>query len=104
MIVHKFLVEYRNPLLSLPPPPPPETLFISITFEGGRGAGLNTPGGIFEMGVLFFLAKTTVSVLPKELEYKVENHKYMHENLEVTQPCQLVNNPPWISPHQVLQS
>ena len=36
------------------------------------------------MGVLFCLAKTMVSVLLKELEYKVENHKY--EKLEVVQP------------------
>ena len=36
------------------------------------------------MGVLFCLAKTMVSVIPKELECKVENHKY--EKLEVTQP------------------
>ena len=48
-----------------------------------------------------------VSVLPKELEYTVENHKY--EKLEVTQPrinrrCQLVNKTSWISPHEVLQS
>ena len=36
------------------------------------------------MGVLFCLAKTIVSVIPKELEYKVENHKY--EKLEVMKP------------------
>ena len=41
-----------------PPPPALQGLinFISITFGGG-GVGLNRPGGIFEMGVLFFLAK-----------------------------------------------
>ena len=86
----------------------PGDLFISITFKGrGGDAGLNRPGGIFEMGALFCLAKTMVSVLPKELEYTVENHKY--EKLEVTQPrinrrCQLVNKTSWISPHKVLQS
>ena len=36
------------------------------------------------MGVLFCLAKTMVSVIPEELEYKVDNHK--HEKFEVTQP------------------
>ena len=77
------LVKYRNPLLSIKPPFPRRDLFISITI-GQEGVGLKRPGGIFEMGVLFCLAKTMVSVLPKELEYKVENHKY--EKLKVTQP------------------
>ena len=49
-----------------------------------EGVGQNRPGGIFEMGVLFCLAKTIVSVIPKELEYKVENHKY--KKFEVMQP------------------
>ena len=40
--------------------------------EGGGVSGLNRAGGIFEMGVLFCLAKTMVSVVPKELEYKVD--------------------------------
>ena len=79
----KFLVKYRNPLLRITPPPPLRDLFLSITIEGA-GVGLNGPGGIFEMGVLFCLAKTMVSVIPKELEYKVENHK--HKKLEVIQP------------------
>ena len=62
----------------------PGGLFISITFKGRGGAGLNRLGGIFEMGVLFCLAKTMVSVIPKELDYKVENHK--HEKMEVMKP------------------
>ena len=62
----------------------PGDLFISITFKGRGGAELNRPGGIFEMGALFCLAKTMVSVLLKELKYKVEKHKY--EKLEVVQP------------------
>ena len=64
----------------------PGDLFISITFKGRRGGGaeLNRPGGIFEMGALFCLAKTIISVLLKELKYKVEKHKY--EKLEVVQP------------------
>ena len=79
------LVKYRNPLLSIKPPfPPPRDLFISITIGGGEGVGQNRPGGIFEMGVLFCLAKTIVSVIPKQLEYKVENHKY--KKFEVMQP------------------
>ena len=55
---------YRNSLLSLPPR---GHLFISTTFEWG----LNRDGG-----GLFNLAKTMVSLLHKELEYKVEKHKY----------------------------
>ena len=78
------LVKYRNPLLSIKPPPPPPGSYLFQSQLGGEGVGLNRPGGIFEMGVLFCLAKTMVSVIPKELEYKVENHKY--EKLEVTQP------------------
>ena len=66
-----------NPLLS-----PLGGLFISITFEVEEGAG----GKVFiETGSLFNLAKTIVSVLPKELEYRVEKHKY--EKLEVIQIC-----------------
>ena len=41
-------------------------------------------GDLFERRGLFNLAKTTVSVLYKELEYKVEKLKY--KKLEVTQP------------------
>ena len=56
-------------------------------------------------GSLFNLAKTIVSALPRELEYRVEKHKY--EKLEVIQICydprepianpkyQLVNKPSW---------
>ena len=53
------------PKSSIEPPP---------QFDGGGGgvSGLNRAGGIFEMGVLFCLAKTMVSVVPKELEYKVD--------------------------------
>ena len=48
-----------NPLLSPPSP-----------FEGGGG------GGLFEREGLFNLETTVVSVLHKELEYKVETLKY----------------------------
>ena len=56
------------------PPPPHRDLFISITFDGRGGgvSGRNRPGGIFEMGVLFCLAKTMVSVHLKELKYKMD--------------------------------
>ena len=50
-----------NPVLS-----PPEGLFISSPFE----RGLQRDGGLFN------LEKTMVSVLHKELEYKVEKLKY----------------------------
>ena len=53
------------PKSSIEPPPP------SLMGRGGV-SGLNRAGGIFEMGVLFCLAKTMVSVVPKELEYKVD--------------------------------
>ena len=64
----------------------PGDLFISITFKGRGGGGRRAKStrGIFEMGALFCLAKTMVSVLLKELKYKVEKHKY--EKLEVVQP------------------
>ena len=52
-----------------------------------------------------------VSVLHKELEYKVEKLKYKIEVLghaaedqNQIQTSQLVNKPFWISPHEVLQS
>ena len=41
-------------------------------------------GGLIETGGLFNLEKKTVSVLHKELEYKVEKLKY--KKLEVMQP------------------
>ena len=55
-----------NPLLS-----PPEGLFISSPFEWGAGGG-----GLMEALGLFSLETTMVSVLHKELEYKVEKLKY----------------------------
>ena len=79
------LVKYRNPLLSIKPPSsPPGLIYFNHNWGGGEGVGQNRPRGIFEMGVLFCLAKTIVSVIPKELEYKVENHKY--KKFEVMQP------------------
>ena len=53
-----------NPLLSSP-----RGLF-SSRFEGG--GGLIEMGDLFERGGLFNLEKMMVSVLHKELEYKVE--------------------------------
>ena len=59
---------------------------------------------------MFNLAKTMVSVLPKEVEYKVE--KLKHKKVEGMQPwiknkselpvSELKTS--WISPHEVLQS
>ena len=43
--------------------------FEGVSIEAGGG-------GLFKRGSLFHLAKTTVSVLHKELEYKVEKLKY----------------------------
>ena len=53
-----------NPLLS---PPPPQGL---IYFKS------KWVGGLFERGDLFNLETTMVSVLHKELEYKVEKLKH----------------------------
>ena len=48
------------------------------------GGGVKETGDLFERRGLFNLVKTTVSVLYKELEYKVEKLKY--KKLEVTLP------------------
>ena len=69
-------------------------------------------GGFFERGGggLFILEKTMVSVLHKELEYKVEKLKYWRRFWSSSQGSksipnfQLVNKPSQISPHEVLQS
>ena len=63
---------------------PPRGLFISNTFE--EGWGLIEMEGLFDEGWggggggggLFNLTKTIVSVLHKDLEYKVENLKYIY--------------------------
>ena len=52
----------------------PGGLFILYSFEGGWG--LLETGGLFERECSFNLEKTVVSVLHKELDYKVENLKY----------------------------
>ena len=61
---------------------PPEGLFISNTFEGEGGLNRDR-GDYLKGGSVFNLAKTMVSVLHKELEYKVETFKY--KKLEVKQ-------------------
>ena len=50
----------------------------------GGGQGLIEIGGYLRDGGLFNVEKTMVSVLHKELEYKVEKLKY--KRLEVMQP------------------
>ena len=59
-----------NPLLN-----PPGSLYISSLFEGG-GGGLIETGGLFERRGLFNLEMTMVSVLHKELKYKLERLTY----------------------------
>ena len=65
-------------------------------------------GGLFERECSFNLEKTVVSVLHKELEYKVENLKY--KKLDVMQPrfknksrLPVGEQTSCISPHEVLQ-
>ena len=53
-----------NPLLN-----PPGSLYISSLFEGGGG-------GLIETGGLFNLEMTMVSVLHKELKYRLERLTY----------------------------
>ena len=68
-------------------------------FDGGGGGGVGGEG-------LFNLTKTIVSVVHKDLEYKVENLKYKKKKLKdnKTNPnFQLVNKPSLVSPHEVLQ-
>ena len=67
--MHVGLYNTVIPLLGLP-----GGLFISSPFEGG--GGLIETGGLFERGGLFNLKTTMVSVLHKELDYKVEKLKY----------------------------
>ena len=64
-------------------------MYRKSSIKSGGGAylfqtQLKGVGGLIETGSLFNLAKTMVSVLHKELEYKVEKHKYW--KLEVMQP------------------
>ena len=54
------------------------------SIEGGGGLSFQRGGGLIETGGLFNLAKKTVSVLHKQLEYKVGKFKY--KKLEVMQP------------------
>ena len=65
-------------------------------------------GGLFKRGRgLFDLEKTKVSVLHKELEYKVGKLKYkkVGGHAAKTNPnFQLINKPSRISPHEVKQS
>ena len=60
-------MSYRKSSIKLP-----GGLFISSPFEGG----VYRDGSLFERGGLFNLEQTMVSVLHKELEYKVEKLKY----------------------------
>ena len=60
----------RNPPLS-----PLKGLFISNLLGGGGGLNRDVRG-LFERRGLFHLERTMVSVLHKELEYKVEKVKY----------------------------
>ena len=69
-------------------PPPPGGLFISGPFEGEGGWGLIETGGLFNSQMAI------ISVLHKELEYKVQS--------ESNPKLQLVNKLFRISPHEIL--
>ena len=89
-----------NPLLS-----PPRVYLFQAHLRGG--GGLIEAGGLFERGGLFNLAKTMVSVLHKELEYKVEKLRSFRSccwGSESNPNFQLVNKQAQISPNEVLQS
>ena len=64
-------------------------------------------GELFKRGALFNLEKTMVSVLQKELEYKVEKLKkkkvggHAAEDQNKNPNFQLLNKPSVISPHKV---
>ena len=64
-----------NKLLVVVAIKPPGGLFISSPFEG-EGGGLIGMGAYLRGGGLFNLKTTMVSVLRKELEYKVVKLKY----------------------------
>ena len=60
--------DYHKCSINLPPSPPPcGRLFILTPVEGG---------GLIETAGLVYLKKAMVSLLHKELEYKLENLKY----------------------------
>ena len=72
-----------------------------------RKSSIETVGG--GGGGLFNLAMMMVSVLHKELEYKAESSRTRSfrscsQGSESNLNFQLVNKPPWISPHEVLWS
>ena len=86
---------------SIKPPSPGAYLFQAHL----RGSLIET-GGIFKREGLFNLEKTTVSVLHKELEYKVEKLKYKkvgdaaEDHWESNPTFQVVNKPSRISPRE----
>ena len=55
-----------------------------------RGGLIETRGRLMREGGLFNLSKTMLSVLPKELEYKVRKLTIKYKKLEVTQ--RMINN------------
>ena len=81
----------------------------SIKLPGAYLLQTHLRGSLIETGDLFNLAKTMLSVLHKELEYKVEEPKYkkleaMQLTIKPNPNLQLVNKPSCISPHEVSQS
>ena len=86
-----------------PPPPGGLGLFISSPFEGVGGGGLKETEGLFEREDLFTLETTMVSVLHKELEYKVGKLRYKKLQAAEDQN-QGQTKPSWIRPHDFLGS
>ena len=73
---------------SINPPPPPGGAYLFQAHSKGRGWGLIETGGLFN------LETAIISVLHKELEYKVQS--------ESNPKLQLVNKLFRISPHEIL--
>ena len=74
---------YRRSLLS-----PTGGVFISNPFEGGGG-------GLIETGGLFNLEKTMISVLHKELEYKVGKLKYKNNGVYAAEGQSQIRTSRW---------
>ena len=106
--MNSYLLNFRNTFITINPllSPPGAYLFQAHL----RGGDLLETGGLFERGGLFNVETTMVSVLHKELVYKVESSstssfRSCSRGSESNPIFQLVTSKPSrISLHKVLQS